>query len=155
MAKHNITYRKFSSVEAMAQWVAVYIIRAGKTGLNLTHPHFHFSLTFLSTFPAKAYKKFCCSTKNLQRQHWIHLRDSPPKNEYYVIIYSPLCRSKPVCIFVLRRTLKNIFWRMLVPKQFWFPMTSYCIFCLYNGSHWELRLFGFQHPSIYSIFNVP
>ncbi len=56
----------------MAQWVAVYIISAvllmEKQVWIWLVPICLFSLTFLSTFPAKAFKRFCCSTKNLQKR---------------------------------------------------------------------------------------
>lgn len=99
MAKHNITYRKFSSVGTMAQWVAVYIIRAvllmEKQVWIWLVPICLFSLTFLSTFPAKAYKKFCCSTKNLQR--WTALNTLNIKVVLkFCIVYSECI----LCVFI-------------------------------------------------------
>ncbi len=43
-----------------------------------------------------------------------YLKDSSPKNDNSVIIFSP---SKPVWISFFMRTQKKIFWRMLVDKQ--------------------------------------
>ncbi len=41
-----------------------------------------------------------------------------------IIFYSPSCNYKPVWPFFCE-TKKKIFWRMLVTKLFWFPLTSF------------------------------
>ncbi len=71
-----------------------------------------------------------------------------------VIIYSPSCRSKPVCTSFFCLTQNKIFWRMLVTKQFWFPLT-FIVFIFYffhNGSqqepkhqHWSPAFFKISY----------
>ncbi len=47
------------------------------------------------------------------------LRDSSPKNENSVIIYSPSSSSKPVWMSLFCRTQRKIFWRKFVTRLFW------------------------------------
>ncbi len=46
-------------------------------------------------------------------------RDSSPKNENSVIIYSPSSSSKPVWMCLFCRTQRKIFWRKFVTRLFW------------------------------------
>ncbi len=55
-------------------------------------------------------------------------RDSSPKNENSVIIYSPSSRSKPVWMCLFCWTQRKIFWRMWETEQFWDTIDFQSIF---------------------------
>ncbi len=63
-------------------------------------------------------------TQVLNDTRWVN-ESSPTINKNSVIIYSPFCHH--------------------FTKQFWFPLTSTVLFCLFNGSQWEPKLLGYQH----------
>ncbi len=54
-----------------------------------------------------------------------------------------LCCSKPVSIFFFCWTQKKIFWRRLITKQFWLPLTSIVFFCSYNEQKHPMLFLGF------------
>ncbi len=64
------------------------------------------------------------------------LKDTSPKNENSVIIYSPSSRSKPVWMSLFCWTQRKIFWRMWETEQFWGTIDFHSIFFSYYGSQW-------------------
>ncbi len=63
-----------------------------------------------------------------------YYRDSSPKNENSVIIYSPSSSSKPVWMCLFCRTQRKIFWRKFVTRLFWGTIDFYDK--KYYGSQW-------------------
>ncbi len=62
--------------------------------------------------------------------------DSSPKNENYVIIYSPSSSSKPVRMSLFCRTQRKIFWRKFVTRLFWGTIDFHIRNKKYYGSQW-------------------
>ncbi len=53
------------------------------------------------------------------------------------IIYSPSFNSKPVWVSFFSGTPNKVFWRMLVTKLFWVPLTPISICFVYYRSPWD------------------
>ncbi len=69
-----------------------------------------------------------CHCSHDNEANFITLKDSSPKNENSVIIYSPSSSSKPVWISLFCWTQRKIFWRMWETEQFWSTIDFHSIY---------------------------
>ncbi len=85
------------------------------------------SLTFATSDPQKSLKQmlqmfmlvFSHGIVQLNKVMLLTWRDSSPKNENSVIIYSPSSSSKPAWMSLFCWTQRKIFWRMWETEQLW------------------------------------